>query len=161
MAPLTFGKDIFDSLSAEARATPRKRKNLNFHPSADFPAHRFLNAIEPDSYGRPHRHLEPNKDETFVVLRGRVGLLLFDEKGRVTARSALGDGCDAVGVNIPVGRFHGVVSLESGTILLEAKAGPYVAATDKDWAPWAPPEGAPDAMAYLELMRKEFRLARD
>jgi cupin fold WbuC family metalloprotein len=156
MAPLLFGTEIFDQLTAEARALPRRRKNLNFHPSPAFPAQRFLNAMEPDSYGRPHRHLEPNKDETFVVLRGRFGLLLFDAQGGVTTKAVLGPGCEALGANIPVGTFHCFVSLEPGSVFLEAKAGPYNAATDKDWGAWAPAEGDPRAREYLETLRRQF-----
>lgn len=156
MAPLLFGSALFDRLTAQARALPRRRKNLNFHPSPDFPAHRFLNAMEPDSYGRPHRHLEPNKDETFVVLRGRFGLLLFDASGGVTTRAVLGPGGETVGANVPVGTFHCFVSLEPGSVFMEAKAGPYDAATDKDWAPWAPAEGDPRAGDYLETLRRYF-----
>lgn len=33
-----------------------------------------------------------------------------------------------------------LVSLECGTVLFEAKEGPYVATTDKEFAAWAPPE---------------------
>jgi cupin fold WbuC family metalloprotein len=151
--PLIFGSEVLDALIAQARATPRKRKNLNLHPSPDFPAHRFLNAMEPDSYGQPHRHPEATKDETFVVLRGRFGLLLFDERGSVTTKAVLGRGCDAIGANVPAGRIHCLVSLEPGSVFMEAKAGPYDAATDKEFASWAPAEGTPGVAAYLEKLR--------
>ncbi len=155
-APLILGNQIFDELTAEARRSPRRRKNLNLHPSDDFPAHRFLNAMEPDSYVRPHRHVPPHRDETTTVLRGRFGLLLFDHKGNVTTKALLGVGCDAMGVNVPPGTYHVLISLEAGSVLMEAKAGPYDAATDKDWAPWAPAEGDPAAAAYLAKLRALF-----
>ena len=58
-----------------ARGVPRLRRNANFHKSESEPANRLLNAIEPGSYIRPHRHLDPNKDETMVVLKGSLGML--------------------------------------------------------------------------------------
>jgi DNA polymerase-3 subunit alpha len=73
---------LLDEVCAEAAASPRRRKNRNFHPRDDHPAHRLLNAMQPDSYIPPHRHLDPDKDETFVVLRGLLGLVLFDDEGR-------------------------------------------------------------------------------
>ena len=113
--------------------------------------------MEPDSYVRPHRHAAAHKDETLVALRGRFGLLLFDAEGKVTARSILEPGGEFSGVDIPAGTFHSMVALQPGSVVMEAKAGPYEATTDKDWAPWAPPEGDPRGADYLALMKGEFR----
>ena len=67
-------------LSAEARLSPRRRRNRNLHEMGDV-VHRLFNAIEPGSYVRPHRHLSPPKAETMVVVSGRLGLLVFS-RGR-------------------------------------------------------------------------------
>jgi len=155
--PLVFGIEELDALTASAQSNPRRRKNFNFHPDDAHPAHRLLNAVEPDSYVCPHRHLQPNKDETLVVLRGAFGTLFFDEHGRVTRQAVLAAHGDRIGVNIPRGVFHTLVALESGSIFLEAKAGPYDAATDKELAPWAPPEGSGDAADYHAKLRALFR----
>jgi cupin fold WbuC family metalloprotein len=74
---------MLDALCAEAAASPRRRKNRNFHPTDAHPGHRLLNAMQQDSYIPPHRHLDPNKDETFVVLRGSLGVITFDDDGKV------------------------------------------------------------------------------
>ena len=66
-------------------------------------------------------------------------------------------GGDFVGAHVPSGVYHTVVSLERGSIFFEAKAGPYEVLTDKDFAPWSPPERNPDAAAYLEKLRALFR----
>ena len=50
---------LLDEVCAEAAASPRRRKNRNLHPADDHPAHRLLNAMQPDSYIPPHRHLDP------------------------------------------------------------------------------------------------------
>jgi cupin fold WbuC family metalloprotein len=151
-----FGQEAFDALSAAARESPRRRKNKDFHDSAAHPAQRFLNAVEPDSYIRPHRHREPYKEETFVVLRGAFGLLLFDEGGNVIDQVLLRAGGDVVGAHVPAGVFHALVALEPGSIFFEVKAGPYDVRTDKEWGTWAPAEGDPEAAHYLERLRALF-----
>ena len=159
-APLFFGAECFEQLTAAAQASARRRKNLDLHEVASHPAQRLLNAVEPDSYIRPHRHLDASKDETFVVLRGAFGLVLFDEAGNVTAARVLLPQGNAVGAHVPAGTFHCLVSLAHGSVFFEAKAGPYDAATDKDWPSWAPVEGANDAPAYLARLRALFEQKR-
>jgi cupin fold WbuC family metalloprotein len=158
--PLFFGAQCFEQLTAAARSRTRGRKNLDFHEAASHPAQRLLNAVEPDSYIRPHRHLEASKDETFVVLRGAFGLVCFDESGKVTEARVLRAHGDLVGAHVPARTFHCLVSLEHGSVFFEAKAGPYDAATDKDWPAWAPPEGAAEAPAYLDRLRALFETSR-
>ncbi len=147
---------LLSEVSAEAQAAPRRRKNRNFHPSDDYPGHRLLNAIEPDSYVMPHRHLDPHKDETILCLRGKLGILVFSPNGAVHRSSVLVAGGETFGVDIPHGVFHSVVALESGTVFFEAKAGPYVPLLEKEKAPWAPWEGSGEAAAYLTALRAEF-----
>lgn len=140
---------LLDGLCAEARQSPRQRKNRNFHPDDAHPAHRLLNAIEPGSYVMPHRHLDPAKDETMVVLRGCLGLVTFDDAGAVVDAVKLSRRNTPSGVDIAHGTWHTVFALEPGTVFLEAKAGPYRPLADDERAPWAPAEGAAEAPAYL------------
>lgn len=145
-----------DVLSAQARENPRLRKNHNLHPSDDFCCHRLFNAIEPGSYIRPHRHLDPAKDETFVIIRGKLGVVMFGESGEVAGTALLTPGGHAVAVDIPRGRFHTAVSLEPGTIFFEAKAGPYLPLSDAEKSSWAPEEGTPEAADYLAELKSLF-----
>ena len=144
---------LLDEVCREAAASPRRRKNRNFHPRDDHPAHRLLNAMQPDSYIPPHRHLDPNKDESFVVLRGLLGLLIFDDAGSVLHSVKIGAGGSAVGVDIPHGAWHTAIALEADTVFLEAKAGPYLPFTAAERAPWAPAENSPQAAAYLTALK--------
>jgi cupin fold WbuC family metalloprotein len=129
---------LIDDLIAQARLSPRRRQNLNLDP-----IQRFLNAGEPGSYVRPHRHRE-GRWELVSVLRGRIDALLFDETGVVTQRHALPAGG---GIEIPGGTWHGFVFAESGSVALEVKPGPYDAALDKEFAAWAPVEADAAAAA--------------
>jgi cupin fold WbuC family metalloprotein len=131
---------LLDELSAEAATSPRLRKNRNFHPSDDFVSHRLLNAVEPGSYVMPHRHLAADKDETIVVLRGRFGVLLFDDAGKVVRKLLLEAGGPVQGVDLPHGTWHTLVALETGSVFFEAKAGPYAPLSEAERAPWAPTE---------------------
>lgn len=149
-----ISQEILDTVTLVAKATPRLRKNLNFHQHDESSCHRLLNAIEPGSYIPPHRHHGPEKDESIILLRGRLGVIFFDEGGNVLETAILSPGGVAVGVNIPQGAFHTLVSLESGTVFFESKAGPYRALTAEERAPWAPGEGSDEADAYLAELRK-------
>lgn len=161
VAPVTLiDEALLDALSAEARSHPRLRKNRNFHHDDQAPGQRLLNAIEPGSYVMPHRHVDPHKDETMVVLRGQIGLVIFDEEGAILRAVCLSGGGEfgsgARGVDIPHGCWHSMLALESGTVFCEAKAGPYAPLADDERAPWAPAEGTPDVPVYLERLRGLF-----
>ena len=109
-----------------------------------------------DSYIPPHRHLDPNKDETYVVLRGMIGLVIFDDSGNVTRTAKIGAGGVAIGVDVAHGTWHTAVALEDGTVFLEAKAGPYLQLAPEEKPPWAPAENSPDAPSYLEGLKSRF-----
>lgn len=147
--------DLLEAVSGEARTSPRGRRNRNFHPRDDYPANRLLNAIEPGSYVMPHRHLDPTKDETILVVRGCLGLLVFDDDGEVRQVLRMGPDLPTLGVDLVHGTWHSVVALEPGTVFFEAKAGPYLPLDAAERAPWAPAEGDVAAAAYLaQLLRR-------
>ncbi len=154
MSVLKIDTALLDAVTAEARATPRLRKNRNFHPINEYPAHRLLNAIEPGSYIAPHRHADPSKDETILVLRGVLGLVFFDADGRVTQTFTLTPGGPCCGVDIPHGTWHTLLALTPGTVMFEAKSGPYQPLSDDERAAWAPAEGDAEAAAYLAGLLK-------
>lgn len=142
---------LLDATLARALNAPRGRINHNFHPDLAANPHRFLNAWTRGSYAAPHRHLAVPKPESFVMLRGELALFLFDDHGRVIERYILGrDG--VLGVDLAPGLWHTVAALSETAVCFEVKAGPYDAATDKEFAPWAPREGDPGAAAYLATL---------
>ena len=78
--PTIIGPALLDQIWQQARESPRKRKNYNFHLRESDPANRLLNAVEPESYVRPHRHKDPAKDETIIAVRGSFGVVFFEAK---------------------------------------------------------------------------------
>ena len=149
-------RELLDALSAAARTAPRLRKNHNLHQDNGAACHRLLNGIEPGSYIRPLRHLDPEKDESFVLLRGSLGVMVFDDRGKVTGSVLLRAGGERVAADIRHGVYHTALALESGTVFFEAKAGPYLALSEEEKAGFAPEEGSPEAAGYLEGLAALF-----
>lgn len=147
-------RECLYQLSEEARTSPRLRKNYNLHPANESHCHRLFNAIEPDSYIRPHRHLDPEKDESFILVSGRMGIITFSDSGDVTETIILSHQNGMLAADIPHGIYHTAVSLEPGTVFFEAKAGPYLPLTKAETAVWAPGDSDDAAPAYLEKIRK-------
>jgi cupin fold WbuC family metalloprotein len=121
---MIIDSQLLDSLSAQAKASPRLRMNYNFHQSLDEKCHRFLNALEPGTVMAVHHH--PTKDETFVVLRGKVAVRIYNDDGTLRERVVLGPGEGRIGLNVPKGVWHTLDCLETGTVLFESKEGPFV-----------------------------------
>lgn len=117
-------KSFLDKVSSEAMESPRLRKNYNFHQSLDEKCHRFLNAVEPGTIVPIHHH--PTKDETFVVLRGKVRVTTYNDNGSVIESVVLCPEEGTYGVNIPKNVWHSLDSLEENSCLFECKEGPFV-----------------------------------
>jgi cupin fold WbuC family metalloprotein len=153
--PLAILDDtLLENTLRYARESPRRRVIAPFHRSEADPLHRMLNAVQPDSYVRPHRHLDPPKAEAWIVLRGALLFFTFHEDGRVDQRVQLRAGGPRFGVDLLPGIYHSLIALEPDTVIYEVKTGPYTAAGDKSFAPWAPAEGTAEATHYMaELLR--------
>ena len=115
---------LLNKVSTEAKKSLRLRMNYNFHQSLDEKCHRFLNAVEPGTVVEIHRH--PTKDETFVLLRGRVVVYTYNDDGSVLESIELNPNEGRYGVNIPKGVWHTLESLVSGSCIFECKEGPFV-----------------------------------
>lgn len=122
---------LLDELTAKAKASLRLRMNYDLRNSAEDGSQRMLNAIEPGSLLPIHRHR--HSSETVVCLRGRLQEVFYDEAGGSTGSPNLEEtdvielspGGKCVALNIPIGQWHTVRVLESGTVILECKDGPY------------------------------------
>jgi len=142
-----------DQLIADAKTSPRRRYHFNIHTELTDPIQRLFIAFEPGTYVQPHRHPEADKWEMFVLLKGKAAVLLFDENGCVLQRYELGEAGANRLIQIPPQQWHTLISLQSETLLLETKPGPYQALEDKDFARWAPKENTAhvhDFVRWLE-----------
>jgi cupin fold WbuC family metalloprotein len=150
---------LFREVAERASASPRRRMNYNFHADAADNPHRFLNVLLSGTYVRPHRHLDPPKAESFIVLEGVADVIIFDDQGSITSRYRLGDrsaGDQLWGVDLPPGLWHTIVPITDRVVCFEVKPGPWVPATDKEFAAWAPAEGDAAVEEYrLSLLATE------
>ena len=110
----------------------------------------MLNAIEPSTYVRPHKHENPDKVEAFVILKGKVLIVEFDDSGNIRASIVLSLNDGVYGVEIPPRTWHTIVSLEPETVVYEVKEGPYSPIDDKDFASWAPNENSKECDSYIK-----------
>jgi cupin fold WbuC family metalloprotein len=151
-----FDAQYLNDLTEKAKNSPRFRQHLNIHRSYQDVCQRFFNAIEPSSYIRPHRHISEPREELLVAIRGTMILITFNDQGSITGILRFGSqrhGSDlAAGAEVGSNTWHTVVALESGSVLLEVKAGPFDPNHPKDLAPWAPEEGSEAASDYLNRL---------
>ncbi|MDK9706492.1 MAG: WbuC family cupin fold metalloprotein [Desulforhopalus sp.] len=145
---------LIDQVVQASRLSPRKRILLPLHKGPEAPLHRMLNAIQPQSYIRPHRHLYPPKPETIIVLRGAILCIVFTPSGEVQEELTIAAGTDNFGFDCEPGVYHTFLALSIDTVIFEVKPGPYEVSTDKDFATWAPPEESPEAANYLAFLYK-------
>ena len=122
---------LLDSLTEQAKASPRLRMNMDLRNGNDDQSQRMLNAIEPDSVVPIHRHQKSS--ETVVCLRGRVVEEYYDDLERTcTEAIELTPNGPVVALNIPAGQWHTLRSLESGSVILEMKDGRFEPIQDCD-----------------------------
>lgn len=121
---ILINKSFIDTISMAASISPRLRMNYNFHESPDSKSQRLLNALEPGTVMPIHRH--PHTSETYVLLRGKLRVMYYNSKKELTESAVLGSSTGNYGVNIPAGQWHSLEVLEHGTVIFEAKDGPYV-----------------------------------
>ena len=116
--------DLLDNVSNMAKSSPRLRLNFNFHQSLEEKCHRFLNAVEPGTVVPIHKH--PTKDETFVLLRGRVKVTTHNDDGSIIESVALCPEEGRYGVNIPQGVWHTLEAIAPNSVIFECKEGSFV-----------------------------------
>ena len=143
---------LLAKLSHQAGQSARKRSNYNFHKFSDS-VQRFLNAIDPTSYIRPHCHDNPPNDETFIVLKGKGRLIIFQKEGEPDSIHELDPNEGSWGVHIPGGLYHTIVSLEKNFVFFEVKSGPYCPNSAKGFPSWAPEEDDPRSSEYLYSLK--------
>lgn len=119
---------VFDELSQRAKLSPRLRANLDLRNTEKDGSQRMLNALEPGTVMPIHRHLVSS--ETCVCVRGHFEEYFYDEEGNLTDTIDMVPG--GVVLNIEKGQWHSLKCLESGTVLFEAKDGPYEPLQDCD-----------------------------
>ncbi|TGK96127.1 cupin fold metalloprotein, WbuC family [Leptospira brenneri] len=146
--------DLIGSLVKKAQTAERKRTNHNFHEQMEV-YQRFLNVLSKNTYIPPHRHLSDQKPETFVVLEGEIGFLIFQENGEIKEAHKLSSTGPKRGIDLKPGVWHSLVCLSETAVCFEGKSGPYDPTIDKEFHPKFPLEGdlkVPETILWYESL---------
>ncbi len=119
---MIINDQLLDKVTVEAEASPRLRMNYNLHESLDAKAQRLINVLLPGTPLPIHRHR--HTAETYVILRGKMFVVFYNDMGALTARHLLDPIQGKYGVQIPKGQWHGIEVIEPSAIF-EVKDGPY------------------------------------
>ena len=147
-----IGEDLVRQVVEGSRKSPRGRIVLPLHKNDSAILHRMLNGIQPDSYVQPHRHADPPKPESVIVLQGAIRCYIFTDQGKIEEINTIRALSPVFGIDSEAGVYHTFLATEKDTVLFEVKPGPYSPATDKDFATWAPKEGHAEAQRYMRWL---------
>ena len=120
---MNIDKILIDSLTIQAKTSPRLRMNMDLRDSAEDQSQRMLNALEPGTVLPIHRHRKTS--ETVAILRGRAVQYLYDDEGNETDAVLLEAGGEIPAMQVEMGQWHRLEALESGTVIVEFKNGAY------------------------------------
>ena len=121
---------ILDKTTELAKASPRLRMNYNIHDSFEDSVQRMFNALEPGTIVPVARH--PYSNETLIMLRGKLRVLIYDDKKNIIEDVVIAPNTENIGYHIPKGTWHNVESLEYGTLCFETREGPYLPVAEED-----------------------------
>ena len=127
---MIIDQKLLDEMTEKAKNSPRLRAAYDLRTTPEDNSQRILNAVEPGTVLPIHRHRTTT--ETIVVLRGRVRQNYYNEQGEITNSFELAPMSGIVGMSVPVGQWHALESLESGSVILETKDGAYAPITAED-----------------------------
>lgn len=127
---MILNEQLLNTVSSQAKGSPRLRMNYNLHESLDDTTHRFFNAMEPGTIVPIHRHRDAA--ETFILVRGKMRVVFYDDDKSIIEETILSADNGNYGVHISAGVWHWVEILEANTVTFEVKEGPYHLLTDED-----------------------------
>ena len=120
---MVLDTNLLDALTAQAKVSPRLRMNFDLRNSPNDQSQRMLNALEPGTVMPIHRHR--HSSETVVVLRGKVKWVYYNDQKEITDTFIVAPGSDLVGLSVPMGQWHSLECLETGTVIFESKDGAF------------------------------------
>jgi len=157
--------EILDKEVEKALASERKRVMYNMD-NPDEKLKVMVNSFVKKTYVTPHKHGGgegfPDKCEAFLIIRGTVAVLSFDDEGNITEINLLGEGSEEKAVMVPPRTWHCVVTVSDTASVFEVIDQVYDPKTHKEFAPWAPMEGDEGWEKYRDFLeesvRKKFNL---
>ena len=123
-------QETLDTLTSQAKASERLRQSMDLRTSPADTSQRILNAVEPGTIVPIHRHRSTS--ETVVLVRGRLIERFYNDAGEITEEILMEVGGTTPVLQVPAGQWHSIEVLDSGTVILEAKDGPYTPLAAED-----------------------------
>lgn len=127
---MLINDELLNELQQEALASPRLRMHRDMRNSPEDGSQRMLNALEMGTILPIHRHRTTS--EMQVLLRGKIDVMFYNDNGEEIQRYRLDPKNGTYAVNIPIGQWHNLEVLESGSVIFEAKDGSYVPMAQED-----------------------------
>ena len=127
---MLLNQELLSTLTAQAKVSPRLRQNYDLRNTPDDNSQRMLNALEPGTELPIHRHLKSS--ESVAMLRGKAVWIFYDDQGHETSRHLIEAGGENPGIVVPMGQWHKLECLESGTVIMECKDGAYESLTEEE-----------------------------
>lgn len=146
---IKINETLVNNVITQANQSQRKRKNYNFHKDENDLLQRMLNVLNISTYARPHKHENPDKREVFVILKGKIAVLEFNDSGKIIDYIILSQKTGNYAVEIIPKTWHSIIALENNSVVYEIKDGPYDSNTDKVFPDWAPEETNKTSVGYL------------
>ena len=146
---MVLDNTLFDHLLLEAAISPRKRSHKLLHHSYDEPVQRLCIALKKGTYVRPHHHTRVKKWELILILKGSVGLTLFDQDGVIVKKLILNAGGAISGMGMDHHTLHTLYPITDEAVIMEVKEGPFTPTQESDFASWSPKEGSVEAQTFL------------
>ena len=145
-------------LFLKAEESPRKRHAWSPKEASYSGCRYMLNALIPNTYIQPHRHMTEGANELWFVLQGMITPIIFSENGELKNAYTISTQDKIPFIEIPEKTFHTLLVRGSPSVILEVSRGPYIPETYKEFASWAPSEGSENSQKYLaDLERRALQ----
>lgn len=140
-----------EMLKRKALANDRRRIRLCFHKDVNDFVHEMLIIHTKNTYVRPHKHL--NKSESFYVIEGSVDVVVFDEQGKVTQVTSVGEYSSGrkFYYRMATAHYHMLIIQSDFLVFFEITKGPFLK-SNTIYAPWSPEEN--DMQGCREYIQK-------
>jgi len=143
-----LSKEAVGSLIREANSSFMKRARINFHPP-NANVHEMCICLMKDTVLPVHRHFD--KSESFHVIDGRLGVILFqDNQPEVLETLILDSKTYQRYYRLDQELYHLVIPLTDHVLMLETTSGPYDPRIT-DIAPWSTTKEGQELVNYLRL----------
>ena len=149
---INLDEHLLNNLLQQAESSDRKRVHYNLHNTYDEPVQRVCIALKTGTYVRPHLHIDERKWELLIGLKGSLGVVIFDQKGRVLSKEAITAGGNLSAKQLAPNTYHTVYPITDSAVILEVKQGPYVPTAEGEFAEWAPAENDPASSDFLRWL---------